>query len=211
MTSSRRRVAQKPPRVGLSLRQFPAVTSTNRMIFRAKQLGREAWWYSGNLFGRLDLPAPLGTCYWADDQATATRERLGERVADTGAVTIAAAQAFEVARGRLPRNRDFAEVSSAAAAKYGVTRELVTMVDYEVPQAWARLFNQTGLGGVRYASRFTTGGANSWAIFGNAGLDTSRKETTPINGVDACAAAGIRVLPTPGPASTYSVIEPPTH
>lgn len=208
--SDRQRVAQKRPRAGLDLSKFPAQISTSRIVFRAKQRSLEAWWYSSDLSGRFDLPPPNGTSYWADDTATATRERLGERTADTNSVTHATANAFEVARARLPRNRHFAMVSTPEAARFGVTRELVTMVDYAIPQAWAAALQQEGFDGIRYASRFTTRAPTAWAIFGAAGIDKTRNETTPISGPDACIAAGIDIIPSPGRASMYTVVKPPT-
>lgn len=209
MVEDRRRVVQRRPRTDIDLTAFPSQISTSRIIFRAVTRGREAWWYSSSGAGRFDLTPPRGTSYWADDAATAARERLGDRILDSGAVTTPAAMAFDVARARLPRNRRFAEVSSRDAARFGVTRELVTMIDYGVPQAWARAFDHADFNGIRYASRFTTGAPTAWAIFGTAGLDRQRTETTPVAGIDACRAAGIEVLPLPGPKRMYTVIEPP--
>jgi hypothetical protein len=75
---------------------------------------------------------------------------------------------------QLPENRDLADVESSDATRFGVTRELETMVPYAVPQAWARAFDAAGIGGVAYGPRFTTGDAVSYAVFGPAGIARGR-------------------------------------
>ena len=46
----------------------------------------------------------------------------------------------------LPEEQDVADIESQEATRFGVTRELETMVPYAVPQAWARAFDAVGIG-----------------------------------------------------------------
>jgi hypothetical protein len=84
----------------------------------------------------------------------------------------------------LPENRDLADVESSDATRFGVTRELETMVPYAVPQVWARAFDAAGIGGVAYGPRFTTGDAVSYAVFGPAGIAPWPVDPKPVRAVD---------------------------
>jgi hypothetical protein len=168
-------------------------------------VGLSPWWYSSSGEGRFDLAPPWGTLYAADDVETAVRERLRERVVAHGVVSPALAATFEVSAIE-PGPARCAHVSDARAARHGVTRELVTMLDYEVPRAWAAWAHREGFDGVRYASRFTTGSANAWALFGEAG-QAERPAAVPrtLPGAAACAEAGLIVAGPPRLAALRQV------
>jgi hypothetical protein len=49
----------------------------------------------------------------------------------------------------------------------GITRELSSIEDYSIPQAWARKFRQAGFGGLRYWARHDSSPEGiSYALFG---------------------------------------------
>jgi hypothetical protein len=111
-----------------------------------------------------------------------------------------------VSRLQLPEPRSVADLQSRDAGRYGVTRELETMVPYAVPQAWARGFAAAGLGGVRYGPRFTPGDASAVALFGQAGEAPWPGDDDPVPAVQVDGAP--RVLPTPRRAD-LTVVRPP--
>jgi hypothetical protein len=100
----------------------------------------------------------------------------------------------------------YANISHPQAVRFGVLRELATMVPYTIPQLWAVAFQRFGFRGVRYASRFTTiPRPNAWAIFGNHGASPLRTGAV-LDGVTACQRAGILVArPT---ADGYTILRP---
>jgi RES domain len=165
---SRAVVAQQSPRVPLD--GFPVHTVVpDTPVFRAHTAGLGPWWFGNDGCGRFDLPAPRGTCYVATSAVAAVRERIGVVLGGSATVPAALLEGVVVSRLRPPERRRVADLEAARAADFGVTRELETMVPYDVPQAWARAFAAVDLGGVRYAPRFTTGPALAVALFGPAG------------------------------------------
>ena len=63
-------------------------------------------------------------------------------------------------------------------------------------------------------SRFTTEPkGNSWALFGDAGLDPLRRyeAASRVEGVEACMIAGLTILPSTVPDSRATVIRPPVR
>ena len=124
---------------------------------RAHGAGRSPWWFSSDLSGRFDLVCPEGTCYLAMDAMTALRERFGHDLVDQGVITFETAARTLVSTLQLPTGRWLANTCHDDAAGYGVTRELGTCADYDIPQAWAAVFHGAGLAGIRYQTRFTTG------------------------------------------------------
>lgn len=144
--------------------------------------------------GRFDLASPNGTLYVADDVETAVRERIREKFDGPQTVSATLAGEFEVSVIAVDGTVDCADVSSGNAARYGVTRQIETTEDYTVTHAWAEAFHQTGYRGVRYGSRFTSGPARAWALFGKAGpcdMTVVRRIAGPV----ACRMIGVQVLP----------------
>ena len=106
----------------------------------------------------------------------------------------------------LPQEQDVADVESQDATRFGVTRELETMVPYAVPQAWARAFDAAGIGGVTYGPRFTTGDAVSYAIFGPAGAADWPVDPQPVAAVEV---PGAPVPVDPPRRWDLTVVRPP--
>jgi hypothetical protein len=77
-----------------------------------------------------------------------------------------------------------ADLQSGDTGPFGATRELETMVPYAVPQAWARGFDEAGIGGVAYGPRFTTGDVTSYALFGPAGAADWPVDPEPVPASD---------------------------
>ncbi|MDR1214717.1 MAG: RES family NAD+ phosphorylase [Propionibacteriaceae bacterium] len=187
---------------------FPSASlPPNRPLFRSHACDKDVWWFNGDLTGRFDLAQPQGTFYVADDIETAVRERLRHELVRTGLVPDGLAQAMAVTELTTGRRWRCAHLASAQAAGFGLTKELVTMSDYTVPQAWAQVFDRAGFQGLRYGSRFTTGPATAWALFGRAG---SGQRPAPVvrrrwSGPEACRRAGLTVLGPP-PAAALKLI-----
>jgi hypothetical protein len=173
---------------------------TDQLLYRAHTVGISPWWFSSDLTGRFDLLPPNGTCYLATDVSTALRERFGHDLVRQGVVTFEAAARTAVSRVRVPAARWLANTCSPRAASFvGMTREIGTCPDYELPQAWAAAFFATGRHtGIRYQTRFSTGaGANAVALFEDAGQGDWAVDPSPTGGVQACVTVGIVVAHRP--------------
>jgi hypothetical protein len=208
---TRKSVAQKPPHGATDLTQFPAATpSAKKTLYRAHSVARAPWWFSSDGSGRFDVPPPSGTLYLADDVASAVRERLADLVMPGQRVFEQEADGMAVSGIRPGAKSRCANVSDPSAVKWNVTRELTTMTDFSVTNAWAQRLLADGFQGVRYASRFTTGGSNAWAIFGPAGNNKKLKgHASAIEGRAACLRAGIQPVPVPS-SSRLTRISPGT-
>lgn len=198
MSNSRQRPALGPPPAELS--GFPRsrlIPETE--LYRAHTRGHSPWWFSCDLSGRFDLPAPHGTCYLATDVETALRERFGHELVKLGVVTFEAAARTEVSALRVPGPRWVANTCAKAAASFGMTREIATTADYALTQGWAAALHATGRHtGIRYQTRFTTDAVvNAVALFGDAGQQDWPTDPQPIGGVRACRQSGITAARRP--------------
>jgi hypothetical protein len=190
-----------------SLIGFPArALDTGAEVFRAHQADRAPWWFGNDGGGRFDLAAPQGTCYTALDAVSALRERLGPVLGGRAALPESTLAEVVVSRLRLPERRRAADLQSRAAASFGVTRELESMVPYAVPQAWAQAFADAGFGAVSYGPRFTPGECTAVALFGPEGLASWEGDPSPVPAQEI--SSGLRVWPTPRRAD-LSVVRPP--
>lgn len=192
MTSPREASAQRPPdtRAG-ALTDFPVHRLRGTaVVHRAHLAANNPWWFSSS-GGRFDLAAPRGTCYLATTALAALRERLGPVLAARRSVPASTLDGVVVSALRCPvpdgpASLRLADLRAAAAADFGVTRELESMTPYEVPLAWAAAFDEVGLDGVRYGPRFSPGPASALALFGATGVDERRPvdpEPTPADAV----------------------------
>jgi RES domain len=198
-------VAQQPPTVPLE--EFPTRHLTpGDPLRRAHTVAYSPWWFGSDGGGRFDLPQPRGTCYLASLAVAALRERLGIVLGSRPVVPASLLDDVVISTLHLPDDRDVADVESEQATRFGVTRELETMVPYAVPQAWARAFDGAGIGGVAYGPRFTTGDAVSYAIFGPAGAADWPVDPEP---VAAAAVPGAPVAVVPPRRWDLTVVRPP--
>lgn len=203
--TSRERTALGPPPA--SLAGFPAYpVGADTDLFRAHTRGLGPWWFGSDGSGRFDLRPPRGTCYVALDPLTALRERLGPVLGGSTAVPESLLEECVVSRLRLPEPREVADTQRGAAADFGLTRELESMVPYAVPQAWARAFDDAGFEGVRYGPRFTPGDSSAVALFDVAGAADWPVDADPV------PAQQVPGAPTPLSSprrSDLTVVRPP--
>lgn len=198
-------VAQQPPSVPLD--GFPTRHLTpGHALRRAHTAAYRPWWFGSGGGGRFDLPRPRGTCYLASSAVVALRERLGVVLGARPVVPASLLDDVVVSTLHLPDDRDVADIESQDATRFGVTRELETMVPYAVPQAWACAFDVAGLGGVVYGPRFTTGDAVSYGIFGPAGAADWPDDPEPVAAVEV---PGAPVAVDPPRRWDVTVVRPP--
>ena len=194
MRKSRQRLALKLPPSDLS--EFPRWRlRPDFVLYRAQTVGNSHWWFSSDLSGRFDVIAPNGTCYLATDVDTALRERFGHELIEQGVVTFETAARTQVSSLQVPAARWLANACHRDAAQFGMTRELGTCASYDVPQAWAAAFLESGRhAGIRYQTRFTTGARpNAAALFDTAGVHEWPTDPNPVDGIRACTDIGITV------------------
>ncbi|HWT49465.1 MAG TPA: RES family NAD+ phosphorylase [Mycobacterium sp.] len=209
MNGSRQRPALGQPSSKLS--RFPrSQLRVDAPLYRAHTVSRSPWWFSSDLSGRFDLIQPNGTCYLSTNMATALRERFGHDLVRQGVVTFEAAARTQVSELRSPAARWLASTCSRNAVDFGLTREIGTCPAYDIPQAWAAAFFDTGRhAGIRYQTRFTTGSApNAVALFDDAGQHNWSTDPRPLSGAEACDQAGIKVAHRPT-RRQVRIVQPP--
>ncbi|WP_082956297.1 hypothetical protein [Mycobacterium sp. E787] len=210
MSGSRQRPALGLPPPALAA--FPRTRLKDDVpLYRAHAVNKSPWWFSSDLSGRFDLPSPNGTCHLATDLATSLRERFGHDLVRQGLVTFKAAAGTQVSKLRIPAPRWLANTCARNAVDFGMTREIGTCPNYDIPQAWAAAFWGTGRhAGVRYQTRFTTGPTpNAVALFDDAGQHNWPTDPAALGGVQACVQARIKVEHPPG-RRQVRIVPPPT-
>jgi len=176
---------------------------------RAHRAGNSPWWFSSDLSGRFDLISPFGTCYLATDTDTALREKFGHELVNQGTIPFTTAAQNQVSALHVPTAKWIADCCHTNATHFGLTRELGTCPDYDIPQTWAAALHHDGHRGLRYQTRFTTGPRpNAIALFDDAGLLDWPLDPDPISGVQACDEVGIEVANMPTRAQ-LQIIQPP--
>lgn len=165
---SRDSVVLGPP--SRPLHGFPdAVLTPAQALHRGHSTGNGPWWFASSGGGRFDLTPPRGTCYLAYDELTAIRETVGAALAIAGVISDAFASDRQLSTLAVPHDHRLADTCADTAADFGLTRELVSMTPYAVPQDWAAAFEAL-FAGIRYQTRFTTGpNPNAVGLFGPAG------------------------------------------
>jgi len=149
VTADREQPAQQPPDPTLDLSSFPTRTLAAGSSWWRQHPGNTGpWWFSSALAGRYDLAAPQGACYLASSAAAAFRERIGPDLAAHRLVPAWLLRDRVISRLSLPAPVRVANVGVAAAAGFGVTRELPVMVPYRIPQAWAAALAAAGFAGL---------------------------------------------------------------
>jgi hypothetical protein len=135
---------------------------------------RGAWFFAGHAageegMGRFDLITPRGTCYLASTERGAVNELIGPEAAGRGWVDSDLIAGHVVSTLRLPVDVRTANVTAERAARFRVTRELVTSGDYGLTQQWAEVLRAAGFGGILSELRFTLGTTKGLAFFGDEG------------------------------------------
>nr|WP_281497085.1 RES domain-containing protein [Ornithinimicrobium sp. F0845] len=129
------------------------------------------WWFSCSGEGRFDLEAPQGTCYLAESEGVAARERCGRLMAMNLPIAENIYTGRVVSEVKPPTAIGVVgDLASPDALTVGVTAELTATSDYALCQAWAQQCWDAGFGAIKYAPRFTPGGQEAaLAVFGDAG------------------------------------------
>ena len=116
--------------------------------------------------GRFDLPAPEGSCSLSDRFEGAWLEVFR----DAGLVERADVERRRLLRARRTSPVDLADLTSAGARAHGVTLDLATGEDYEVPRRWATALRRAGRSGlVGKARHDPTGRSRTVVVFGSGG------------------------------------------
>ncbi|PZU04740.1 MAG: hypothetical protein DI630_00960 [Gordonia sp. (in: high G+C Gram-positive bacteria)] len=204
--SSRDSVALGPP--ARSLHGFPSCELTaTRSLYRGHRAGNGPWWFSSSGGGRFDLTPPRGTCYLAYDELTAIRETVGAPLAATGVISDVFAADRQLSTLTVPHDHELADTCANEAADFGLTRELVSMTPYAVPQEWAASFAAI-FAGLQYQTRFTTGpNPNAVALFEDAGEASWRPDPHPEPFIAAARRNGFTVA---SPPRSVRIVPPPT-
>lgn len=191
------------------MRAFPKATFTeDDRVYRAHNTANGPWFFSSDGRGRFDLRPPRGTVYFADTVPVAVREHLGDTIVQAQMVSEHRARQMQVSVLLNDARLTYANVCDPRASGFSITRELCTMTDYTVTQAWAALFASHQFDGIRCAARYSTGKVpDAWARFGPAGPHHAGVvlSSETVAGADACKAAGIQVLSTPKSRSSLRV------
>lgn len=146
----------------------------------------------------------------ASDAPTALRERLGPTLAGLSSVERADIDGVGVSLLRVPRGRNLADTVDAAAVRIpGLTREICTVLDYNVTRTWAAYFDAHGCGGIRYSARHTTAlDSLSYAVFGREGSRTYKPVRT-IPARDIAPEAGLQVVSDAVPDRDVEIVDVP--
>lgn len=193
-----------PPR---PLNGFPSRELTAaHPLYRGHRTKNGPWWFSSSGGGRFDLTPPHGSCYLAYDELTAIRETVGASLAATGVISDAFAADRQLSTLAVPHDLCLADVCAEKAADYGLTRELVSMTPYTVPQEWAAAFDAT-FGGIQYQTRFSTGPTpNAVAVFSDGGEATWPPDPNPEPFIAAARRCGFTVA---SPPRSVRIVSPP--
>lgn len=158
--------------------------------------------------GRFDVPAPDGTCYFANRPLVAALERVGRFTARHRLVPgdlVEGRVITTIATASLP-DKVVNLLAKRAATHFGVTGELFTMPDYAVPQAWAAAIHQAEHQALVYTPRFSPPG-RAIAVFGPQGPHPQTTASSqPLR--DVLHRAGIAVAAIPS-ASALTFAAPP--
>jgi hypothetical protein len=159
--------------------------------------------------GRFDVPAPDGTCYFANRSPVAALERIGRFTAQHKPVPadLVDGRVISTIEATSLPDRAVNLVGKRAATHFGVTGELFTMSDYAVPQAWADAIHQSGHSALVYTPRFSPQGRAIAAFGGQGPQPKPTTGTQPL--MDVLEGEGIAVVGIP-PASALPFVKPPT-
>ncbi|MBG0738810.1 RES domain-containing protein [Paeniglutamicibacter antarcticus] len=190
---------------------FPATDfEEGEELYRAVAVGQGPWWFGSDGSQRFDLKTPSGTCYTAQNIETSVREKARRPLLAHGVIDPAFVDGINVCELSLQGAGAFAETDSPRSTSFGANRELSTCPDYGLCCSWAEAFKTAGLGGIHYGSRYTTGPANSLAIFGDAGERESWDVVRQLSGHRAMEEAGMLPLIAPRTKRRHAnVVEPP--
>lgn len=190
------------------LKGFPRfILKPSKRLFRAHRRSKGPWWFSSSGTGRFDLTGSKGTCYLANSAEAALREALGGPLVKAGVIERAELDDRVISTLAVENSVSLADTTSTKAANHGMTKEIST-VNYQIPQAWAKAWDDEGMNGVRYSGRFGTGHKHRcYALFGAAGASMAPLDPAPQPATKVANKAGIRIVTRP---ITVTIIPPPS-
>lgn len=176
---SRQTPSLREPPTAEALNGFPVeILDQHVDLFRVTRAVNGPWWFACSGEGRFDLECPDGTCYTSLEATSAILEVIGPDMRD-GIVSEEFIRQRVLYTLHLSESTRFAMLAHQAAASFGVTREIHTLIPYDLPQAWARRLRQVGFKGLRYSVRHDPApNADGIALFGQAG-EADRPYTAP--------------------------------
>lgn len=197
MTSLRERPSLRPPPADpAALRSFPELEDRPGLVYRVTRRDRSPWWFSSSLDGRFDLAAPAGTCYLAWNSVAALFEVLGPS-RSIGWVSEEFLAVRHLVHLPLPGEPRLADLTARAAAAFGITLEISTVVPYALPQSWALRLAAAGFSGLVSFLRHDPAASRGVALFGPSG-EWSEGPLLRSESLAALAArAGLTVAPVP--------------
>ncbi|WP_247596036.1 MULTISPECIES: RES family NAD+ phosphorylase [unclassified Rhodococcus (in: high G+C Gram-positive bacteria)] len=151
--------------------RFPVFrTPAGAEVFRCHSATRGPLWFANGGHGRFDLANMHGTCYTAEsEQITLLETWGGMRVVPSTELSARA-----LTRMRITEPRELADLTSNAAAQFGVTAEVFTTGNYQLTQLWASALRSAGFTGIRYWARHDLAHTHAClALFDTAGTHTS--------------------------------------
>jgi hypothetical protein len=158
--------------------------------------------------GRFDLPTPQGTCYLAEEETTAARERCGRFLAARMPVPSGFV-AGRVVSSVYPKIGKAADATHHDVPRCGVTRELFSIDDYPLTSRWARAFRAADFEALVHQPRFSTHAASACAVFGQQGIDPMRRVAGQRPLEQVLATMGVAVVPPPGSSAQPDDAVPP--
>ncbi|MDJ0362328.1 RES family NAD+ phosphorylase [Rhodococcus sp. H29-C3] len=175
-----------PPPPDQLRNRFPAFTTpAGTEVFRCHSAARGPLWFANGGHGPFDLAHSHGTCYTAEtEQITLLETWGGMRVVPSTELTARA-----VTRLRITGPREHADLTSNAAAQFGVTAEIFTTGNYQLTQLWASALRGAGFSGIRYWARHDLAHTHAClAVFDTAGLHVRERGSAKLCGVRHCHA-----------------------
>lgn len=198
---------RKPPRDPVDLIDFPTLRwEKEQQLFRIVRKDRRTWWFSSSGAGRFDLSADgLGTCYLATDPHGAIVEVFRGHPVDSKDVDVRVMCITQV-----PARQALADTTSVEAAGYGITKELITITPYDLPQEWADCWFNFGLNGIFHELRHDVRPvASGVSLFGRVEVSDEWKDGTesPLT-IQDLRQVGVPVLDRPAGRNVHILAEP---
>jgi len=191
----------EPPENPDDLYTFPVKCWDDRFsLWRVCRKANGTWWFSSDGSGRFDLTPPRsgGTCYFGTDATAAILEVFRKQP-----VCKADVDERSLRRVRVASPRQLADMTDLRARQFGVTKELDTIVPFDIPQQWAGRLSDANLDGLfhhlRHDLRPRATGVSLFGPTGAAAVSIWQRPDADERGITGSdvAASGLLVVPAP--------------
>jgi hypothetical protein len=166
-------------------------------LYRVCKRANGTWWPSNDGSGRFDLTSTpgTGTCYFGTDPHAAMYEVFRSLPVDPTDIHLRSLRLVTFGRMRV-----IADTTQESARIFGITKEIATIVPYDICHRWAACLHKASYEGIRHELRHDpVPRASGMSVFGPTGAapdDFHEKEVTDLN-VEDVESAGLRVLQVP--------------